>query len=37
MHNQDAIDLIGLLLSAFAVGYIIGFLNVHAQKLLDQI
>lgn len=37
MSNQDALDLIGLLLSSFVVGYIIGFLNVHAHKLLDQI
>jgi hypothetical protein len=37
MLSQDALDLIGLLLSSFAVGYLIGFLNVHAHKLLDQI
>ena len=37
MSEQDALELISLLISSFGVGYIVGFLNVYVSKLLDQI
>jgi len=37
MSDSEVIDMVGYLLSSFAVGYVIGFLNVHMFKLLDQI
>lgn len=37
MTNSEVIELVGLLIGSFAIGYGVGFLNMVFFKALDQI